>query len=168
VVIVIGLLALVMLVLAQIFLGNNQLYYSQTAELNINYSARQALDDIDLYVRQASTVLPSYGSYNTGSNTLILEVQSVGASNQLLPGLYDVVVFEMVNSRLVRYVIPSSSSTRTQVTKELATNITDFRFSYDSGDYSAVKTVSTIITLVESALRDSRAITVNSSSSLRN
>jgi len=168
IIMVILFVAIIGLVGSELFIGQNRVYKIETAELNINANARLALDDIDNYVRLANRTLDSYSIYTAGSQILILKIQSVNASDQLLPAVYDYVVFYLSSSDLYREVFPDAASSRTAVTKRLASNVNSLNFSYNNVDYSLVKEVTTDLTLQEDAGIQNRAITISTKSILRN
>jgi len=145
-------------------------YNSQIAELNIESDARQALDDIDNYVRGAHRVISSYDIYSTDSQTLILQIPSIDSSNQIISDTYDNVVFYLSSDSLIRQVFPDGDSSRSASTKTLANGIDvdTFEFSYDDGDYSLVKQVATLITIMQGNPNQKRSITISSQSTLRN
>jgi prepilin-type N-terminal cleavage/methylation domain-containing protein len=167
-VIVIALVGIASFILVDMFIGQNKLYRTQTAELNITNDARMSLDEIDSYVRQAIRTLSSYSGYNSGPQTLVLQIQSVNSSNQLIAGTYDHVVFYMSGSNLMRQVFPDSASSRQSGLKRLASNVAGFTFTYDNADFALVTQITTDITIQESAGYQDRTITISSKSKLRN
>src|SRR5689334_16825309 len=104
--IVVALVAVSSMVLADMFIGHNRLYRTQTAELNVTGDARTSLDDIDGYVRQANRTLDSYSTYIAGSEVLILQIQSINSSNQLIAGTFDYVVYYLDSGSFYRQVFP--------------------------------------------------------------
>lgn len=167
-IVVIALVGVVSYVLVDMFLGQHKIYKTQTAELNITNDARATLDDIDAYVRSARQVLATYSSYNTGTQILVLEVQSINASNQLIAGTYDTVVFYLTGSNFYRQIFPAASSIRPAGTKKLASNVTGLAFSFNNADPTLATQVTTDLTLQESAGQQTRSITASSKSYLRN
>ena len=155
-------------VLVDLFIGQNRLYKSETAELNVTNDARAALDDVDNYVRQANRTLSSYSSYTAGSQVLILQIQSINASNQLIPGTFDNVVHYLSGSNLLRQIFPNASSSRLAVTKKLANNVSGLVFTYDNSDYALVNQVTTNLTTQENAGLQTKSITLSSEAKLRN
>jgi prepilin-type N-terminal cleavage/methylation domain-containing protein len=166
-VIVVALFAVCSVVLVDLFIGHNRLYKSETAALNITNDARLSLDDIDSYVRQANRTLSSYSTYTAGPQVLILQIQSVNSSNQLVPGTFDDVVFYLTGSNLFRQVFPNAASTRAAVTKKLASSVNSLVFTYNNANYSLVTQVQTDITIQENAGVQTRAITLSTKSKLR-
>ena len=165
-VVVIGLVIITGGVVASLFIGQNRIYQSETAELNITGDARSALDDIDNYVRSATRTMSSYSTYTASSQVLILKIQSINGSNQLAPGLYDYVVYYLSSGSLMRQVFPDAGSSRPATTKKLASNVNSLAFTYNNGDYSLVTEVTTDLTLQQNG-QQVRSFTLSSKSTLR-
>jgi hypothetical protein len=111
--------------------------------------------------------LNTYGAFTTGAAELVVSVQSVNASNQLIPGTFDTVVFYMNGTSMYREVFPDAASSRLEGTKLLGTDISSLAFTYDNVNLAAVTLVTTDITVVKQT-REARDITVSSKSRLRN
>lgn len=166
-VVVVALVAICSTVLVSLFIGHNRIYRTQTAELDVTGDARQALDDIDSYVRQTNRTLSTYSTYTANAQVLILQIQSVNSSSQLIASTFDDVVYYLNNGNLYRQVFPNPSSSRTAQTKKLAGNVTGLIFTYNNPDYAQVTEVTTNITVQENAGVQNRAITTSSKSKLR-
>ena len=168
IVIVIAIVGVCGLVIADLFIGHNRLYKTETAELNITGDARESLDDVDNFVRLANRTLSSYSTYTAGPQVLILQIQSINASNQLIAGTYDNVVYYMVGSNFFRQIFPDAASSRIATTKKLGSNVNSLVFTYNNVNYTLVTQVTTDLTVQENAGLQSRAITLSSKSKLRN
>lgn len=169
VILVVFLVGALSLVVSSLFLGQDKIYHTQMMEFGVTSDARTALDDIDAYVRSADVVLATYGSYTTGSQTLILQVPSVNASSQIIPATFDFVVFKLNGSTLNQITTANAASTRVSGTRKLATRVTGLVFSYDNSNKALVKQVTTDLTAEESYPGvPSKSITVSSKSKLRN
>ena len=168
IVIVVGLTAVGMVVLTSLFIGQNRLYQTETAELNVTADARIAIDDIDSYVRQANRTQSSYSTFTAGPQVLILQIQSINSSNQLIAGTFDYVIFYLAGNNLLRQVIPNATSSRAAVTKKLAANVSGLVFAYSNADFSLVTEVTTDITVQELASGQTKSITLSSKAKLRN
>jgi len=168
VVIVIGLVSVCSIILSQLFIGQNRLYNSETAELDITGDARTALDDIDSYVRQSNRALSSFSTYTAGSQVLILQIQSINSSNQLIAGTFDNVVYYLSGSGLFRQVFPNVASSRSAITKKLASGVNSLTFTYNNADYSLVTEVQVDTTVQENVSGQTRSITLSSKAKLRN
>jgi len=166
--IVVALTGVMLVVLTQFFLGGNQVYKSQNAELDVNMSTRSGLDDVDAYVRQANQLLDSHDVHTAGSTVLILELTSVNASSQLVLGAVDRVAYYYSGSDLYRQIYANAASVRQSSIRRIATDITSLAFTYDNATYSAVTSVETAMTSSRAGSKDIRTITVTSKSRLRN
>lgn len=167
-IIVIALVSVILVMLSQFFLGGNQTYRLQKAEISVNYSARAGLDDIDSYVRQAAQVLNSYDVYTAGSAVLILEIPSLSASNQIIPATNDHVVYYMDGTKLLRQIYVDPASIRLAGTKLVAENISSIEFILDNVDYAQVTEVETEMVITENTGRENKTLSITSKSRLRN
>ncbi|MBX4204984.1 MAG: prepilin-type N-terminal cleavage/methylation domain-containing protein [Candidatus Doudnabacteria bacterium] len=165
--VVLFIFSLGIVIIFDMFLAQNRLYRTQTAQLNITSSVRFALDDIDNYGRQAHRTLASYSTYTAGPQTLILEIGSVNSSGRLISGTYDHVVYYLTSGSLTRVVIPDASSTRPSSTRVVAVNVTALTFTYNNADYTSVTQVDTSLTCAESASIQTRTYTGSSKTKLR-
>lgn len=168
VIIVIFMVGMGMLVLTSLFLNQNQVYQSQTAELTVTADARFALDEIDSSVRAADIVATSYSSYTTGTQVLVLQLPSINASNQIISATYDYFVYYLSGSSLLRQIFPNAASSRQASTKKMASNVTGLVFTYDNASMALVQQVTTDLTVQQSGGRYSRSISLSSKSKLRN
>ena len=166
-VVVIGIFAVCSVILTALFIGQNRMYETETAELNITSDARTVFDDVDNYVRQSIRVISSYSSYTTGPQVLILQVQSVNASNQLVAGTYDYIVYYLTGTNFNRTIFPDPASSRPAVTKQLASRINSLAFTYNNADYSLVTAVTTDLTAQQDVGFQTRSITLSSKSKIR-
>lgn len=167
-IIVVALIAVLSVVLVSIFISQNKIYQTQTAELNVTGDARLALDDIDSYVRSAKNTAASYSTYTAGPQTLIVKIQSIDSQNSLIAGTFDYVVFYLSSSALYRQIFPHASSSRQASTKKLASNVAALTFTYNNANYDLVSEIASDLTLTQSASGQNRTIQASSKSKLRN
>jgi prepilin-type N-terminal cleavage/methylation domain-containing protein len=167
-IIVIALVSAGSFVITSMFISQNRLYRSQNAELDVTSQVRFALDDIDNYVRQATRVLPTYSTYTTSSVVLVLEIQSVNASDQLVPGTYDYIVYYLSSGDLMRQTFADPASTRASSTKQVGSGISNLDFTYNNSDLNLVTEVSTSITASEVAGSQTRSFSNDTKAKLRN
>ncbi len=167
-VVVIAIIGALGMVIAEMYVWQNRLYNVQTSKYAAMNDVRAALDDIDNYVRSSSLVLGTYSTYTTGTDTLILQIQSINSSNQLLPGTFDTIVYYKTGSELFREVFPDASSSRQAVQKQLAAHVVTLRFTYDNADMAQVTEVDTEFAVTETNQTQNQTISVSSKSHLRN
>jgi prepilin-type N-terminal cleavage/methylation domain-containing protein len=168
-VIVVALLGVMMVVITQFFLGSNELYNSQNAELDVNFASRNGLDDIDASVRQATQVMEFYDTHASGPTVLILEVPAINVSNQIIPAVFDYIVYFLDGNVLNKqiYVDPASSR-RAEATRGVAHNITTLTFTYNDPNFVQVTEVETNMEINRQFARSSRTLNISSKSYLRN
>jgi prepilin-type N-terminal cleavage/methylation domain-containing protein len=163
-IIVIGMMAVVMLVMAEFFFGGVKSYKTQTAELGVNWSARSALDDIDASVRQASYSLSSYAGYTAGTDVLILQVPSVNSSGHIVPGNMDHFVYHLSAGKLYRELFAHATSARTSGTKLVAEGVQVLVFTYNPQR----RTLNTHMEITQTYGGESKSLEIDSFSRIRN
>ena len=169
VIIVVFLVGVLSLVVSKLLMGQDKIYHTQSMELGVTGDARVALDDIDSFVRMADMLVSSQEGFTLGPQTLILQIPSINASSQIIPATFDYVVYRLNGANLDRILTPNALSSRTSGTKRLASRIVSLVFSYDNGNPSLVKNVTTNLTTQESyAGVPTKSITISSKSKLRN
>ncbi len=168
--VVLPLLIVIGFFLAYLFSYQYQVYDTESAELTITYDARTALDEIDAYVRQAMQVASSYSTYTTGTQVLVLQLQSVDASGQAISGVYDDAVFYLSGTTLMEQIFAGAGSTRTALTKTLANNVdtASFSFTYNNASYTLATQVQTNLAVKQNYGGQIRSISVSSKATLRN
>ncbi len=168
IIVAIGIFAIIILFLPYLGVYHYWIYNTQIAQFDVISDARGTLDDMDSYVRQSNRVISNYLTYTTDSQTLILQIQSIDPSNNLIAGTYDNVVFYLSGSDFFRQVFPSANSKRLAATKKLASNVTEITFSYDNLNYSLVQQVTTTISVQQNLGKDIKSATLSSQAKLRN
>jgi prepilin-type N-terminal cleavage/methylation domain-containing protein len=166
--IVIVLVGVMLIVLSEFFFGTSNMYRSQDAELQVNFAARVALDDIDAYVRQATVALGYFDIYTAGPTVLILELPSIDSSQQIIPGIFDQVIISKTGSQIFRRVIPNLLSSRIAEEKLLADNVTSLVFEYNDLDYAQVSEITTTLNISNDTGKELRTLDISSRSTLRN
>ncbi len=156
--------------LAYLFAYQYRIFNTQSAELSIASDARLALDDVDTYVRQANRVAASYSSYTTGPQTLVLQLQAINSSGQVISGVNDMVVFYVSGTSLIEKVFPGTGSSRIAVTRTIANNVdvATFSFGYNNATYSSATVVQTNLALRQTMGGQVRSISISSKATLRN
>lgn len=166
--IVVALLGVLSLVIIDLLIGQYRLYHIEFSELIVQSETRATLDGIDNDVRSATQVLETFDVYTTGSDCLILAVQSLNSAGQLIPGTFDYVIVRRNGNALIRELIPDSASVRPTQTKQLAANVTNLVFTYNSPNVPEISEVLTQITVVDANQYQTRSLTASSKARLRN
>jgi prepilin-type N-terminal cleavage/methylation domain-containing protein len=167
-VVVVALTAIIGMVVVEMFLNQTRIFRVQHSELNVQNDTRMALDDIDAFVRSATRAMASYGAYIGGPTVAVLQIQSINASDQLIPGTFDQVVFYLDGNRLMREIIPDAASSREAFTRQVAANVASLNFVYNNADFAQVTEIETQLTLTDANNVQSRTFTSSSKSRLRN
>lgn len=115
--------------------------------LGLTETGRLAIDRISTDLRQAKTVLSSYGAYTTGDATLILEIPVANSSGTVIGS--DIVVYTLDpedSTKLRQIVIATAGSPRTNLSEIVAKNIKNQGLGFYSNGtlLSAISNKSTI------------------------
>lgn len=170
--VVITIFAAVGIVITNLFIGHNNLYYFSSAEVNGDSQARLAMDRMVGMTREAESIVASRlfsGTvFSSGASTLVERLKTVNSSNDFVTGSYDYVVYYLDSldpSKLMETVEAGPQSRRVSSTRLLANNVQNLNFVYTPSDLSSAKTI-TIGLLIRSQLRNSTS-TVDLSSSVK-
>ena len=143
VLVVTGIVAVLSVFAAGIFIANNRFYLNQSAEIQAVVGTWQSGDRINEYGRTAAAFVASriYNSttYTTGAETVIFQIPSINASQQIIASTYDYVYItkDLSNiSRLILIVEPNAASARLARSVELTNKLSVVSFTYDNGSPS--------------------------------
>lgn len=133
---------------AGIFIANNRLYQNQSGEITAVSATRQIADRVNEYGRTAVGIVASraYGgtTYTTSAETVIFQVPSVDASNQIIANTYDYafVTKDLSNaSRLLLMLEVNAASARLARNTELTDKLSIVSFTYDNATPSLANNV---------------------------
>ncbi len=130
-----------------IYVEYNDFLLRQSIETEVQNSHWQALGDLELSFHQARQVTSSLiidgQSYETSSATLVLELYSIDAEQNILENYFDYFVYypdAASTSILMKRVVASAFSSRYSVWQPLNKNVENLRFFYnDSNPASSTK-----------------------------
>lgn len=148
VVVVTALLGVLMLFAVGIFIANNRLFNTQSGENLAIAESRAASDSLATYGRGATAVLASYiynsVPYTSDTDTVIFRIPAIDSGGQIISATYDytIITRDPNNaSRLLLIVDPNVASARKARNLQLTDHLITSSFTYDSGDFSAVKNI---------------------------
>ena len=137
--VVIGLVGLLSVFAAGIFISNNRFYQNQSGEIEAISGTRAIADHINEYGRLGDSIVASrtYNStlYTTGATTVIFRIPSVDASNAIIASTYDYgyVTRDPSNtSRLVLMLELGAGSARKARNIQLTDKLSTVSFTYDN------------------------------------
>ena len=136
--ILLSLFTVVVFALVVILLGNNNLFgFLRTAVLS-GQGGRLAADRVLMQTREADAVVAnrvfSGQSYNSGENTLILEMKTVDSANEFISGSFDYAVYHLNPTKpnqLIEEVEAAPGSRRASQTRILTDQVLSLSFAYD-------------------------------------
>lgn len=137
-VLVIGLMTILLLALLNLFDWHNKMYLLEMADTRATGSARHALNNMSVYVAQASQVVASRTvggtTYTTGSQTLVVQLPSFNSSGNLINNTNDYAVYYLSGSSLYQIIETGTGSARPAGTKLLSSDVDTFNIAYDDGN----------------------------------
>ena len=150
VVITLGIAVTMLIVLLQFFISTNKQFAFQKTFVEV----AQGADDVALAVAElalpAGQVLASrtFGTttYQSGAQTLVLEIPSIDSSGAVISGTYDYAVFYVAAGKLYRITAVGSGSARKPGTRLMSENVTALTFTYDNVTFANVTSVTVSVT----------------------
>lgn len=143
--IAIALLSIVGIFLANIFYAHTSVFNSQRSQMAADISSRFVLDEMSERIREGKNILSSAvvdgQTYNTGNQTIALEIPSLDISGNTLTSFSDTLVFNFSSPKIIEIISPNAQSSRKYQKSVLSSSITDLNISYDDPDYSKASVV---------------------------
>jgi prepilin-type N-terminal cleavage/methylation domain-containing protein len=144
-VVVVGISAVVLMALIQLYLTFNSMYGVQQAAMATGGSASASMNAFEAAILPANQVLSSHAffgrTYTSSSTALVLELPSIDSSGAIVAGLKDYIVFFSSSSTLYRLTSPSANSARISGTTTLSTTLQSISFTYNSATFTSVSNV---------------------------
>ena len=146
-----ALVGIVGVLVAGIFFANSRLFSNQQTSIAVSDQSTLALDETTGQIRQAAKVVKTCAGCagaTTGENTLILRAWPTDEQgNPVNPEgcFYDYIIYKRdpANNTLVKQVIPHSQSSRTALTRIVATYVVNLEFSYDNANLAQASQITT-------------------------
>jgi prepilin-type N-terminal cleavage/methylation domain-containing protein len=146
-IIVIALSTILMLIVASLVYTFSTASSYEQAVVGSSGSTSAVMHELEALVPPASAVLASHtfasGTYTSSATALVLQIPAVDASGAVVAGAYDYAVFYTVGATAYRLLETSVSSARTPGLKTLGMNLGAVSFTYDTGDLTQARTVTT-------------------------
>ncbi len=144
-VIVIGISALALIALSNLFFIFNSIYGYQQVFMATSGSASKTLNALEAAVFPAEHVLASRSfsgtTYTSSTTVLVLELPSIDSSGNIISGVKDYVAFYTDSAKFYRLVEAGSGSTRVSGLTLLSTTLNALSFTYDNADFAQVANV---------------------------
>jgi hypothetical protein len=149
--IVIFLFAIILLALFNLFDWHGKVFRFQEGQFQVTSSSRAAVNEIQHYTLQAYRVLASRtingSNYNSGGQTLVLQLPAIDGSGAVLDATWDYAAFYLTGANLYATIQADSASSRPSITtKLLSDTVSALTFTYNSADFNLVNKVTVDIT----------------------
>lgn len=129
---------LISLALGIFYVDYYQVFHTQQALVSVAGSASATANELQNAALQANQILVSHTfsgtAYNTGQNTLVLELPSIDGSGNIVSGKYDYMVFYATSTHLYKLVQADAQSTRPSGLRQLSDTVSTFTFTYNNID----------------------------------
>lgn len=178
--ILLGLVGLVSILLAPVYMTHFRLFSNQNASIEVANQNRLALDDMVNQIREAQTIVSTCSNCSgdtTGAGTLVLQVWPVNANGEPFEPTesgYDYIVYKVdsTKNQLVKRTISDSASFRPESTKIIAADVVNLQFCYDGNCSPADPTLASQVTITVTnqarALNKTQTIEQEAKAVLRN
>jgi len=155
--------AMIFTILGAIFIAQGRYFAIEDAIAQTQYNAFQILDTAGLYALSSSGVIASRTiggtAYTTGTSTLVLELPSINAADDVLVNAYDYVALGVSPSDPTRFTVAidaSTNSARTDAVRYPGALVDKLIFRYNTTD----PTAATAIELYVRTRKDARGRTI--------
>lgn len=144
-VVVVGVTALTLGALANLFFIFNSIYGYERMFLTVAGSSGEAMNALEAAVLPAEEVLSSHDFsgtiYSSATTTLVLMLPAVDSSGDIITGAKDYIAFHTAPGTLYRTILADAGSIRTSGTKRLSATLSSLSFTYDDSDFLRAKSV---------------------------
>lgn len=170
-----ALIGILTVFLASIYIGTTSLFSQQSLEIQVVQAATRLTDVLLENIRTAEfvvdTLTVSPDTFTTGTDTLILAIPSIDASQDPIVGTYDYYIFyqDQINTTDFRWkLVPNVASSRTSFDKLAAEEITNLSITYNTTIPADASKITVDFTLQKANSTDIIDITRAVSANLRN
>ena len=165
--------------LLQILINNTGLFYRESAKVSQGVGINDALAEIREILKQAASVEVSYTDtatstvYQSNLSELVIKLPALDSTGNILPAIFDYVVYTLSSTKLYEKIFPDPSSSRDNSDRFLVDNVVGVLFEYLDDQGSAVtpqiaEKIKVTITLRQKAGLDFSQSTATSEVNLRN
>ena len=144
IVIVIGLFAIMVLGIAQLYIVFGRVITMQSSSISVTLGGSAIVDTVRVAGLRCCVVQShtfSGVSYNSGTTTAIFELPAIDASGAIIVGTFDYVGIYVSSTTVYRTVDAAVGSSRTSGTKVLTDSLGALTFTYDTASFPSVTSV---------------------------
>jgi len=145
-------LVIISMLVVGIFVSYYRYFQIEVAHKNLNASNITALDNISTWIRGAVLVVETMDIngtiYTSDSDTLILELPSLDSQQNIIPDIFDNIVFyrDTVNSNLLKSdILLGTGSNRSPGVHLVANYLDSITFNYNDTSFPVINKVEVII-----------------------
>lgn len=167
----IAIASIVLVIITQIFISQSQVYDAETSRADIELYAKQALNRMVQNSISARGVVATQvlggATYSSSSSTLVLELQSIDANQNLISNKYDYIAFYLDPTDLTKLYMKidaDPNSSRKDTTTLLSTFVEGLNFRYNIADPALATKVEIALNLARTVRGQNR--TAQSSTSI--
>ncbi|MCL5667145.1 MAG: prepilin-type N-terminal cleavage/methylation domain-containing protein [Patescibacteria group bacterium] len=128
-----------------LYMQHSSLYALQQAQVRVLESGRAAASDMHIYTAQASHVVSGITldgtAYNSGTDSLALQLPSIDSDSNAIGGKWDYAVFYVSGGKLFEKIFPDAASSRQGKFKILSDVVGSLQLDYDNADFAQVQRV---------------------------
>ncbi len=151
--IAIGILGLLTILIATIFLTQNQYFNEQQIRLLLESYINSAFVSMKNLIIESNAILSSYNiegdNYLSGAETLVLKIPSIDTNKKVIFGQFDYGVIFKSGTDLKIILSPGSQSFRTAQNRIIAQEVASFNINYNGVEPYLAKTVIISMTLTK-------------------
>lgn len=166
------LFSIVSFALLTLFLSSSRQYQEESKRTALTTSVTTLNDQLTADVQAAFTIEPTYGTYTSGADTVILAVPGIDGSGNLLSsgGSFtpDRIIYALSGNQILRVVIPAPGSSRPDGSKVAASKVSSFALTYNQSAPATSNGLSWTTRLTDAYQDRSITVEVTRSAKLRN
>jgi type II secretory pathway pseudopilin PulG len=145
-VVVIFITTILLLTFYSLFDWHGKVYNYQQAIIRTSGSARDSMQYLSVYTSQSYRVLTSGAGYNSGPDTLVLQLPAVDNSGEIIASKWDIAVFYASGTQLRLLTMPDPASSRPTLDKQLSDSLQSLVFTYNNAVFDSTTKVTADLT----------------------
>jgi len=128
-----SIMTIIMIAILLLYSEGQKYFINENIKADVIQESRYPLSWIARDIKEASAVVPNWGSYTTSVNTLVLRVPAVDANGLIIDveAVFDYIIYQLNARRLERIIDAEDGvSARSDSSRIVAVNITSLGFAY--------------------------------------
>ncbi len=170
----IALMGTIVIAISSMYIIGFKTFREELAQSQLESNAQTVLDEITNDTKNAQSVEEIYGSYSSGTNSIVLKVPAINSNKDIIYSgntmLFDRIIYYYENNRIHKITLAEATSSRykeNNIDKIIDNKTLQLTFTYDPNEASA-----TLVTINVSSLQQvgkiNRTISLISKARLRN